>query len=121
MSNDFWQQASWMSLFSTIILIVWGWVRWLRLPRQKSITAVLSLVGFILATAAALTGVSAAVYSSFPDGPIILVGFLLSLGSLILGLGGIWKANSLRWHAPVSSLATFAFWYATLAGAMASG
>ena len=117
---------------STITLIIWGWVRWLRLPRQKSVTAVLSLLGFILATAAALTGVSAAVYSftsggfsTFPNyGPFLTsmvpVGFLLSLGSLIFGLGGIWKANSLRWHTPVSAIATIAFRLTDIAGVWAS-
>src|SRR5262249_42244988 len=48
-------------LFSPTILI-WGWARWLRLPKQKTVTSVLSLLGFILATLSALVAVSGMIF-----------------------------------------------------------
>jgi hypothetical protein len=105
-------------LLSPIILI-WGWVRWLREPKVRNLPALLSLVGFILSTASAVLAVSAAIYSLATGGfrywdprliKIMGVGALLSFGGFVLAIGGIWRANSLRWHAPVSSVATFAFW-----------
>jgi|SRR5438552_473503 len=106
-------------------ILIWGWARWLRLPKQKTITAMLSFLGFVIATLSALIAVSGIVYSFAIGGfpyydPLLMkimgVGGLLSLGSLILALGGSWRANSLRWHAPVSAIATLAFWLAAVAG-----
>lgn len=111
-------------LLSPIILI-WGWVRWLRLPKQKTVTSGLSFLGFILATLSALVAVSGMIYSLAIGGfpyydprlmKIMAVGGLLSLGGLTFGLSGIWRPNSLRWHAPVSAIATLAFWLAAVAG-----
>ena len=106
-------------------ILIWGWARWLRLPKQKTVTSVLSLLGFILATLSALVAVSGMIYSFAIGGfpyydprlmKIMAVGGLLSLGSLTFSLSGIWRANSLRWHAPVSAIATLAFWLAAVAG-----
>ena len=106
-------------------ILIWGWARWIRLPKQNTVAAVLSLCGFILATASALVAVSGMVYSFAIGGfqyydprlmKIMGVGGLLSLVSLILGLSGLWRANPLRWHAPVLAISTFAFWIAAAAG-----
>jgi len=43
----------------------------------------------------------------------MLVGLLLSLGGILFGLGGVWRPNPLRWHAPISAVATLAFWLLT--------
>jgi len=111
-------------LLSPIILI-WGWARWLRLPKQTTVTSVLSFLGFVLATLSALVAVSGMIYSLAIGGfpyydprlmKIMAVGGLLSLGGLTFGLSGIWRPNSLRWHAPVSAIATLAFWLAGVAG-----
>jgi hypothetical protein len=40
---------------------------------------------------------------------IMGIGSLLSVGGFVFGLSGIWKANPVRWHAPVSAVATLAF------------
>jgi hypothetical protein len=44
-------------------ILIWGWARWIRLPKQNTAAGVLSLCGFILATASALVAVSGMVYS----------------------------------------------------------
>ncbi len=35
------------------VVLVWGWVRWIQQPKLRTISAVLSLLGFILASASA--------------------------------------------------------------------
>jgi 4-amino-4-deoxy-L-arabinose transferase-like glycosyltransferase len=45
------------------IMLIWGWARWARLPKQRRVAAVLSLVGFILASASALLAVSSISYA----------------------------------------------------------
>ncbi|MFZ0561850.1 MAG: hypothetical protein WAM43_09575 [Terriglobales bacterium] len=100
------------------VVLVWGWVRWIQQPKLRTISAVLSLLGFILASASALLAVSAAGYAQihrfgFYDPSlmkIMAIGFLLSVGGFLFGVAGVWKSSSLRWHAPVSAVATLAFW-----------
>ncbi len=98
--------------------LIWGWARWAQQPRLRTIPSTLSLLGFILASASALLAVSAMIYARihgfrFYD-PMLLrimgIGSLLSVGGFVFGLSGIWKANPVRWHAPVSAVATLAFW-----------
>jgi len=107
------------------VMLTWGWVRWFRQPKLQTVTAILSLLGFILASASALLAVSAMAYSLMRGGfpfydPLLMrifgVGGLLSLGGLVFGVGGAWRASSLRWHAPVSAIATLAFWIAAAIG-----
>ncbi len=99
-------------------ILIWGWARWAQQPRLRTIPSTLSLLGFILASASALLAVSAMIYARihgfrFYD-PMLLrimgIGSLLSVGGFVFGLSGIWKANPVRWHAPVSAVATLAFW-----------
>jgi hypothetical protein len=107
------------------VMLTWGWARWFRQPKLRSVTAILSLLGFILASASALLAISAMAYSLMRGGfphydPLLMrilgVGGLLSLGGLILGVGGVWRTNSLRWHASISAIATLAFWIAAAIG-----
>jgi hypothetical protein len=106
-------------------ILIWGWVRWTRLPKQRTVTSALSLLAFVLATLSALVAVSGLIYSLAIGGfpyydprlmKIMAVGGLLSVGSLTFSLAGIWRSSSLRWHAPVSAIATLAFWLAAAAG-----
>ncbi len=106
-------------------MLIWGWARWVRQPKLRTVPAILSLLGFILATASALLALSAAAYSLVIGGfpyydPLLMrifgIGALLSLGGLALGISGIWRTSSLRWHAPVSAIATFAFWIVAAVG-----
>jgi hypothetical protein len=50
------------------VMLTWGWVRWFRQPKLQTVTAILSLLGFILASASALLAVSAMVYSLMRGG-----------------------------------------------------
>jgi hypothetical protein len=106
-------------------MLIWGWARWFRQPKLRSLPAILSLLGFILATTSALLAVSAIVYAQvirdFPYyDPMLMrifgIGALLSIGGLVLGMGGLWQGNSLRWHAPVFAVATLAFWILSAVG-----
>ena len=101
------------------ISLVWGWIRWIRRPKLRAVMPRLSLVGFMLATASAFLAASTIVYAYRMRGfghyaPLLpkafRAGALLSLGGILFGIGGIWRASSLRWHAPVSGIATLAFW-----------
>jgi len=107
------------------VMLTWGWVRWFRQPKLRTVTAILSLLGFTLASASALLAVSAIAYSLMRGGfpyydPLLMrifgVGGLLSLSGLILGVCGVWRTSSLRWHAPISATATLAFWIAAAIG-----
>ena len=70
------------------VLLICGWAQWVRQPRTRSLFASLSLGGLILATASAL----------------------LSRAGVVFGLAGILRPSSTRWFAPLSALATLAFW-----------
>lgn len=100
------------------IVLVWGWLRWVRLPKLRTVPSTLSFAGFILATASALLAVAAMTYAQvhhFPYyDPLLLrifrCGALLSLGGIVFGIGGVWRPNSLRWHAPASAVCMLTFW-----------
>jgi hypothetical protein len=101
------------------IVLIWGWMRWVKLPKPRTLTSILSLIGLILATASALLAVSliahAVVLGGFPyyDPRAMRIyrwGMLLSLAAIVFGIGGIWRPSSLRWHAPVSGICMLIFW-----------
>lgn len=100
------------------MVLIWGWVRWVKLPKTRTIVPTLSLIGFILATASALLAVLTTGYAQIHHFPyydplllrIFRWGLLLSLSGIVFGIGGVWRPNSLRWHAPVSGLGMLAFW-----------
>jgi len=94
------------------------------MPRQPSLSANLSLTGFLLATASGLLAFGSILYAHvhtfrFYD-PVLMrifgTGFLLSLGGIVIGIGGTWKSNPLRWHAPICGLTTLAFWLMAATG-----
>jgi len=109
----------------TPVLLIWGWARWTRLAKQRTVFSTLSLISFILATTSALLALSTVAYAliirrfAFYD-PLLLrvfrLGFVLSLGATVLGTCGVWRASSLRWHAPLSALGTLAFWIMAASG-----
>src|SRR5579862_8967279 len=84
-------------------MLIWGWTRWARRPKLRTATSILSLFGFTLATASAALAVSSVVYAHFHHfdfyDPLLLRifrrGFLLSLGGILFGVGGVWRQNSL--------------------------
>ena len=105
-------------------ILIWGWARWLRQPKLRTIPATLSLVSFVLATASALLAISSIAFAQVHHfryyDPLLLRifrwGTLLSLGGIAFGTGGVWRRSSLRWHAPVSAFGTLAFWLVAISG-----
>jgi len=100
-------------------ILTWGWVRWVKRPKPKTAPAISSLIGFVFATASALLALATTVYAAlihgfaFYDPTLMKIygwGFMLSLGGIVLGVAGIWRPGSLRWHAPVSGVCMTAFW-----------
>jgi hypothetical protein len=83
-----------------------------------------SLLGFILATASAVLAVSSIAYAqvhhfSYYDPLLLRIfawGALLSIAGIGFGIGGVWQANSLRWHAPVSGACMLVFWVMMASG-----
>jgi hypothetical protein len=106
-------------------LLIWGWSRWFRRAQPRSLPVVLSLLGFALATASALLAVSSVVWAhaiggfSYDDPRLLRMyrwGGLLSLSGLALGIAGVWRPGPVRWLAPVCSLGTALFWFASAMG-----
>src|SRR6202521_2281499 len=81
------------------ILLIWGWVRWPRQPSVKTTPSILSMIGFLLATASGLLAVSLVGYAQihhFPYyDPLLLrvfrYGVFISLGGIVFGIGGVWR------------------------------
>jgi len=105
-------------------MLIWGWARWLGRPKERSVSSILSFIGFILATAAAVLAVLSVAYAQVHHFPfydplllrIIRWGALLSLVGFLFGISGVWRASSLRWHTPVCALGTLAFWIVAAEG-----
>jgi hypothetical protein len=118
--------VQWLLIALAVILYVGlpvtlftGWKQWVRRPPGDRFTAFISLPGFVFASMSAALAIGTTLYSIAIGGfrfyaPSLLViyrfGFSLALGGFILGLGGVWKRNPLRWHAPLLSLGMFLLW-----------
>lgn len=110
------------------VMLFWGWVRWtIHRPRTWTVPSTLSFAGFVCASASALLALCVICYGAsggFQNNPgmstyspdyrlfyrCIAIGAALSALGMIVGIGGVWRKNQLRWHAPVSAIATLAFW-----------
>jgi hypothetical protein len=99
--------------------LAWGWERWVKLPKARTVPSMLSFVGFFLATASAALAISFLVYAQvvhFSGGldPVLYrtfgSGVWISLAGILFSLSGVWWQSSLRLHAPVCALGTLAFW-----------
>lgn len=106
-------------MLSVPIALAWGWVRWWKQDKTRSVFSIFSLIGFAFATASALLGVSTAIYAKAIGGfpyydPTLLriyrYGALLSLSGIVFGVAGLWKPSALRWHAPVCAVGTLLYW-----------
>ena len=106
-------------------LTIWGWVRWSKRRQPRTLPSILSLVGFTLATASGLLAASSLLYASAIGGfpfydPLLLRiyrwGGVLSLSGIVFGIGGVWRPGPVRWLAPVCSLGTLLFWFASAIG-----
>jgi hypothetical protein len=102
-----------LSYLVTPVALIWGWTRWAGQPRNRTVPAILSLIGFIFATASAILAALSVGYAQvhhFPYYDALLLrifrwGGLLSLAAILFGVSGVWRPGPLRWHAPVCGLA----------------
>jgi hypothetical protein len=101
------------------LMLVLEWVRWCKRPKLRIMPSIISLVGFIFATASAALAVSSLVYAYFLHfsgglDPVLYrmfgSGMWISFAGILFGAIGAWWQNSLRWHAPVCAIGTLAFW-----------
>ena len=107
------------------VMLVWGWRRWSRRPRQKNPFATISFIAFSIGSVSSLLLIVTVLWSLIRGGfawydPVLLrifaIGLLLSILALVISLGGVWKANPLRWHAPALSLGMLLIWAIWTAG-----
>ncbi len=90
-----------------------------RRPAQLSAVMILSVIGFGFASLSALlqigTGLYANITGGFPfNDPRLMriygLGLLLALLGLVCGLGGLFRANPLRFKTPILSAFLLLFW-----------
>lgn len=107
------------------VLIIWGWMRWFKRTQPRTLPSILSLIGFTLATASGVLAVSSVLYAhaigGFPfyDSRLLRIyrwGGLLSLSGIVFGIAGLWRPGPVRWLAPVCSVGTLLFWFASAMG-----
>jgi hypothetical protein len=106
------------------IFLIWGWSHWAQQPKARTVPAIFSLTGFVLATVSALLAIWTVIYAQarhlpFYDPSLLTLfrtGALLSLSGMVFGLCGIARKSSLRWHAPTTAMATLAFWVVAIVG-----
>jgi hypothetical protein len=116
----------WLFYIGLPAMIIWGWVRWTKLKTTQAanIGSMLSLASFALASVSVALAISSVLYAHFRPFPyydpvlmkIFAAGGLLSLASVTLSLGGVWRKNPLRWLAPVCGIGTLIFWFASAMG-----
>jgi len=118
------EQAFWF-LFAVVAYggppstIVWGWTRWAKSLRQRSLSSFLSLLGLGFATVSALLAagtVIRAIWAPFPfyDPTLLRIyrwGLVLALTGILFGIGGLWRRNPLRWLGPISATSMLIFWF----------
>ena len=103
----------------TPIVLVLGWLKWIRQKRDYSIFSWLALISFVFGTSSALLALGSLLYARTTGGfryhdPTLMkiygCGMILSIIGLVLSLGGVWRRNPLRWYAPVLSLGMIVLW-----------
>jgi hypothetical protein len=106
------------------VALFWGWVRWVGRATLWTLTSVLSLIGFLLATASAILAIVSVAYARvhffrYYDPVLMRIfrsGALLSTVGFAFAIGGVWRKNVLRWFAVASVVGMFAFWVLAAAG-----
>jgi hypothetical protein len=107
------------------VLIIWGWARWFSRTQPRTLPSILSLIGFILATASGLLALASVLYAhaigGFPyyDPRLLRIyawGGLLSLSGIVFGIAGVWRPGPVRWLAPACSFGTLLFWFVSAMG-----
>lgn len=101
------------------VVLIWGWIKFARLPQLRTITSILSLLGLILTTASATLAVFMFVhavrtggYPYYDDRALHIYrwGMLLAVGGASLGIAGAFQRGLLRWQPPVSSMCLLVLW-----------
>ena|ERR1035437_302413 len=108
----------------TPLVLIWGWTRWVQRPKPKTLTSILSLSGFALATSSAILAASLWAYAhvhpfGFYDPSLLRIyrwGTMLSLAGLLFAVGGAWRNSSIRWHALICAFGTLSFWILAASG-----
>jgi len=100
--------------------LAWGWLRWWKQAGKRNLFAILSLIGFAFATGSALLAAALPIYARAMGGfpyydPTLLriyrCGAMLSVVGIGFGVAGLWKPNSLRWHAPACAVGALLWWF----------
>jgi hypothetical protein len=102
----------------TPLMLIWGWIRWAKQSKFKTIPSILSLSGFVLTTGSVILAVSSVAYAhdhpfGFYDPSLMKImrwGLMLSLAGFLFAVGGVWRKSSLRWHAPLCAFGASTFW-----------
>ncbi len=113
---------AWLLFFVVICgvvpaLFVWGWLRWLKIPRERGLFSQLGFAGFVAATASALLAISDVLYKLLTGTdyfqPLMgyRFGYVLSSAACALAVAALWRPSRLRWHALACGAATLFFWY----------
>ena|ERR1019366_8422438 len=108
----------------TPLIFIWGWARWVQRSKPKTLSSILSLSGFALATSSALLAASSVAYAhvhpfGFYDPSLLRIyrwGMMLSLAGLLFAVGGVWRNSSIRWHALICAFLTLSFWILAASG-----
>ena len=96
-----------------------GWIRWVKSRTAGAPLALVSLVGFSLATLSALLAFGTVIYAGVIGGfpfqhPLLMRifawGGIWSVAGILCGLVGCWRRGPLRWYAPACAFGMFAFW-----------
>jgi hypothetical protein len=107
------------------VMLIWGWIRWSRKPRQRDLLSVASLISLLLASSSAALAMGGLIYGQAIGGfpyydprllRIIRVGALIAAGGFLIGIAGAWRRNPLRWHGVLSALGMLAFWLCVAEG-----
>jgi len=107
------------------VILISGWVRWWRGSDAGNVVSRFALAGFVVGSASAALALSTFVYSlaigGFPYWDFRLikiygVGLFLSLAAMALSLGGVFRRNTLRWHAPALSAGILILWVLWMSG-----
>ena len=100
-------------------VIVFGWALWRVREQPRTVSGVLSLMGFVLTTLSCLLAISSAVYGhahwlvarDYLPIKFVKCGLFLSLGGLGFGIIGLWRPSPLRWYAPACALGMLLLWF----------
>jgi len=102
------------------VVLVVGWVKWIRRSTEVGTLARLSLFGFGIATSSAALATYTLTYSIFIGGfpfydPLLLKfyrwGFGISVLAVFVSLLGVWRKSILRWYALALSCGMCLVWF----------